>query len=90
MAITWEMDIKPVNIAKKLVSITGVRTDSEDPDNPVTVRISRGKFGTPQDQLATLDRLFARYLSKVTRNTQIATWLAGKEVAAKANLEART
>ena len=90
MAITWEVSITPVNVAKRVVRIAAVVTDSEDVENPVTVQISRAELNTQQDQLDALDRLYARYLSKVARNTIVATWLAGKESAAKLNLEARS
>lgn len=89
MAITWEVKITPVNIALKLANISGTVTDSEDPDNPVTVQISRTKLDTPQDQLNALDRLYLRYQSVITKNEVVATWLADKEEAAKTNLEAR-
>ena len=44
---------------------------------------------TQEEQLAALDILYERYLSKLARNSQIESWLEGKEAAAKANLEAR-
>lgn len=90
MAITWEIKITPLNVAKKLADISGTVTDSEKPeDDTITVRISRAKLNTPQEQLLALDRLYSRYQSALVRNETIATWLADKENQAKTNLEAR-
>ena len=89
MAITWDVKIFPVSLGDRTANIVGVATDDADPYNPITVRVFKAPLETQEEQLAALDILYERYLSKLARNSQIESWLEGKEAAAKANLEAR-
>ena len=89
MAITWDVKIIPVSLGDRTANIVGVATDDADPDNPITVKVFKAPLETQQEQLAALDILYERYLSKLARASQIESWLEGKEAAAKANLEAR-
>ena len=56
MAITWKLNGKVTNIAEKRVSITGVRTDSSDPDNPKTFGPLAGSIETQEQRIAMLNQ----------------------------------
>ena len=65
MAITWEPIITPVDVDAGIISITAKATDDTDPDNPITVSIQNAVLGTPAENLATLNTLYAKYEKKV-------------------------
>lgn len=89
MAITWEVTIKSLDDMSYRASITGTATDSANPDNPITVTVADAVIETVPQQGSALDILYAKYQKALTRQTQVAAFLAGKEAAAKTNLEAR-
>ena len=89
MAITWELDIIPIDITNYIASIEAVRIDDEDSENPMYYTIHRAKLETVPEQIIALDRIWAKHQAALSTNAAVIAFVAAKEAAGKANLEAR-
>lgn len=89
MAITWNVQITVLNVERREVSITAVRTDSEDPDNPQVCRIISALIATTEQKVAVLNGLWAQHLMLDQRAAEIEAFVGTLESAAVTNLEAR-
>jgi len=89
MAITWELEITPLEVEKKTAYITAVRIDSEDSDNPKTYIVHRANLSTQAQQLVALNEVWAKHQAQLAFDEQIQDFLDKLEEIGKANLEAR-
>ena len=89
MAITWTVTITPLNISTKEASISAVRLDSLDAENPKTYTVSLAKLATAGDKLAVANELWGKYQADLANDATIATFIDQLETDLKANLEAR-
>ena len=89
MAITWDVQITPINISTFEASILATRTDSENPGNPLAYTVSRASLETPALRLAAMDEIWDKHLAFLATTTAIETFVSEKEAAGKTNLEAR-
>jgi hypothetical protein len=89
MAISWDVSYQPVSVDSKIVNIIGVVTDDTSSAEPITVRVEKISIATPAEECKALDLLYSRYQAELIKAGKIATWLAGKELAAVKDLEAR-
>lgn len=94
MAITWEFEIKPIDVPDRIVSVTATRTDDavENPDPVYTVSLQNADISTPEKKLEALDILWAKYEKKVAEQAlldSIASEISELEGNAKTNFEGR-
>ena len=85
--ITWELEITPINISTYEASIVATRTDSLDPDNPVSYKVHRAKIETPQQQLAVGQEIRAKHLAALAATAKVKAFVADAELAGKNYLE---
>jgi hypothetical protein len=89
VAITWDVEITPLNVARKEASVTAVRTDSDNPTIVETHHIITCVLDTTAQKSAVLDQLWNMHLAWVANQAAIAAYIGGLEESAKTNLEAR-
>lgn len=89
MAITWELEITPLDIPNKVGSIKAIRTDSEDPNNPKTYIEFRTLLETQEEQLAAMDSIWAKHKIALAKDAVVQEFLDELEEQGKNNLEAR-
>jgi hypothetical protein len=91
MAVTWEVTITPLDVARKTARIVGVRTDDTDLQNILveTHTVMDAILDTAQQKNDVLDNLWQQHLAHQTRQAAIDNYTGGLEATAKANLEAR-
>ena len=89
MAITWELKITPINISTYEASIEATRIDDTDPDNPMVYNVARVSLETGPQQLAAMDEIWAKHQAALASTAKVEAFVAAKEAAGKANLEAR-
>lgn len=87
MAITWELDITPINISTKEASVKATRTDDTDPENPMIYIVHRAKIQTEEEQLAVGQEIRANHLAALAENEAVRAFVADAEAAGKAYLE---
>jgi len=92
--ITWEFEITPIDIPKRIVSISATRTDDSptDPDPIYNVTIQNADISTSAKKTETLNTLWNKYLKKRANQAlldSIADEINALEGAAKANFEGR-
>jgi hypothetical protein len=88
--ITWEVDIKIINVARKEVSVTATRTDdSTTPEGIRTYRIPGAVIQTAAQKTAVMDRIWAKHQDALSQESAAATVIGTLETQAKNNLEAR-
>ena len=73
MAIEWDVTVTPINVSEQIIKITGVRTDTTDPDNPITVSLSPETVATGPQKADVLDRLHAMAQQRLALTATIAT-----------------
>ena len=88
MAITWDVKITPIDIARKEASVTATRTDSVT-GKMETHNIITCLLVTAAQKTAVLDQLWAMHVAEVAKQTTITAYIGTLEAQAKANLEAR-
>jgi hypothetical protein len=88
MAITWEIKITPIDVARKEASVSATRTDSitgkVETHNIITCLLT-----TAAQKTAVLDQLWSMHLTEVAKQAAITAYIGALETQAKANLEAR-
>lgn len=89
MAISWEVEITPLSMADKTVSVHAIRTDSEDSDSPRAYDVAKAPIDTPAQKLAVMDEIWAKHQAALAKEATIAAFIDGLETQAKQNLEAR-
>ena len=89
MAITWELEITPINISTYEVSTVATRTDDTDPENPIIMvyTVPRAKIETPADKLAIGQEIRAKHLAALAATAAVKAFVADAEVAGKTYLE---
>lgn len=94
MAITWELDITPINIGTYEASIVATRTETDeaDPQNPVIVSVDtymvhRAKIETLEQQLAVGQEIREKHLAALAATAAVRAFVADAEAAGKAYLE---
>jgi len=87
MAITWTVDIEPIDKATLAVSIIAIGTDSET-GIPITVFIPKCNIATAEQKLAVRDVIQAKYAAIIALNASDVAWLEEKETLLKNALEA--
>lgn len=88
--ITWEVEIRIINVARKEVSVTATRTD--DSVTPVDVRvymIPGALIKTAAQKTAVMNRIWSKYQDALAKESAAATVIGTLETQAKNNLEAR-
>lgn len=88
MAITWELEIVPIDISTYEASITATRTD-DDAENPsvMVYTVPRAKIQTPAQQLAVGQEIRAKHLAALATTAAIEAFVADAEAAGKQYLE---
>lgn len=94
MAITWEFEIKPIDILNRIVSVRAARMDDTlvGPDPIYVVTLQNADISTSEKRVEALDVLWDKYLKKVTKQTQldvINVEIEALEAQAKTNFEGR-
>jgi len=91
MAVTWEVDITPIDLERKEVRVSATRTDDTDPENVKieTHTVLSVIIDTTAQKLAVMDQIWEMHLADVVKQAQIAAIVDALEVQAVANLEAR-
>jgi len=87
MAITWDLEITPINISTFEASIVATRTDSEDIDNPKVYIVHRAKIQTVAQQLAVGQEIRAKHLAALAATAAVEAFVAETEAAGKQYLE---
>lgn len=88
--ITWEVEIKIINIVRKEVSVTATRTDdSTSPDDVRVYSISGTTIKTAAQKAAVMDRIWSKHQDSLTQESAAATVIGTLETQAKSNLEGR-
>ena len=89
MAISWEVEITVLSVAKKEVSVKATRTNDADPDNPQVCSIISAIISTQSQKTGVLDGLWQQHLDLDQKAAAIESFVGNLEAAAKSNLEAR-
>jgi len=91
MAVTWKVSIRPLDIARKEVSVSATRTDNTDPENikTETHMILSAIIDTMAQKVAVMDQIWDMHIADVAKQAQIAAVVADLEAQAVANLGAR-
>ena len=96
MAVTWKVDITPIDLARKEVRVSATRTetDTTDPENIIVLSVETHTvlsviIDTTAQKLAVMDQIWEMHLADVAKQAQIAAIVDALEVQAVANLEAR-
>lgn len=90
MAITWKVEIKIINVARKEVSVTATRTDDSITPNDIRgYTISGTTIKTTAQKTAVMDRIWAKHQGVLSQESAAATIIGTLEAQAKSNLEAR-
>jgi len=91
MAVTWKVDITPIDLERKEVRVSATRTDDTDPENVKieTHTVLSVIIDTTAQKLAVMDQIWEMHLADVVKQAQIAAIVDALEVQAVANLEAR-
>ena len=92
MALSWELSITVLDYNQKHVSVSGTRTNTDEPDDIRTYTVSPRHIDTTAQQLAVLNEIWALYTADVILDAKKVTFapiIASLEAAGKANLEAR-
>ena len=88
MAITWDVQITPLNVARKEASVYAMRTDDATSEVQ-NFHIATCILATTQQKVDILNQLWQMHLDYEANQTAIDAYLSGLEATAKANLEAR-
>ena len=86
MAATWEVEITPLNVARKEARIVATRTDGADVR---TFTIRTALLASPAQKQDVLNEVWGQFQRDETRRAAIEGFIGGLEAQAKANLEAR-
>ena len=95
MAVTWTVNVRPLDIVRKEVSVSATRTetDTTDPENVETKvethTVLSAIIDTNAQKVAVMDQIWDMHLVEVEKQAQIAAVVADLEALAVANLEAR-
>ena len=89
MAITWDVKITPLDVARKEASIVATRTDSVDSTKTEIHTIITCLLATSAQKTAVLDNVWAMHLAYQAKQTAIVAYIGILETTAKTNLEAR-
>ena len=84
--VTWEVKITPINISTYEASIVGTRTDDE---GSKSYTVPRATIETGPQQIAVMDEIWEKYQNALSDAAAVESFVAAKEAAGKANLEAR-
>lgn len=87
MAITWSLEITPINISTYEASIKATRTDDIDPDNPMVYVVPRAKIETSAQQLAVGREIRQKHLATLAATAAVEAFVHDAEVAGKQYLE---
>ena len=87
MAITWELEITPINISTYEACIVATRTDSEDINNPQTYIVHRAKIQTSTEQLAVAQEILAKRQTEKDANIIIQNFVSALKASGKQYLE---
>jgi len=90
MAITWTLDISPINISTKEASIRATRTDDTD-GSTMEYTIARETIDivTMTNNIPILDEIWAKHQARLSKESNINDFTSGLEAAGKINLEGR-
>jgi len=91
MAITWDIKITVLDVARKDTSIVATRTDNTDPLNIKSEihTIINTVLATAAQKIAALELIWSQHLSWQNKQAQISAIVGDLEQQAKVNLEAR-
>lgn len=87
MAITWELEITPINISTFEASIVATRTNDADPENPMVYKVHRAKIETSQQQLDVGQEIRAKHLAALAATAAVEAFVSEAEAAGKQYLE---
>lgn len=88
---TWAVDITPIDVDRKEVRISAVRTDDTDPDDVQveTHTIMSAIIDTAAQKLAAMDHIWGMHLAEVAKQAKIAALIDQLESQAVTNLQER-
>lgn len=89
MAITWELEITPIDVETQAVSVTATRTDDTLPDESKVYRVDHAVIVTAAQKTAVLDNIWNQHQNAITKQAQIDAFLGTLAANGKADLEAR-
>jgi len=88
MSTTITVTITPVSRGDRIVNISAVYANDDDPENVTTHTVSVDRVSV-ENPGATLNLLDSRYQDLLAKDSEVDNWLDGKEEAAKVFLEAK-
>jgi F0F1-type ATP synthase gamma subunit len=92
MAITWDVQITPLDVPHRIAGIVAVATDNTS-GATYAVSLANADISTTAKKTEVLNTIWNKYLTKVAEQAlldSIAGEIASLEAAAKVNLEGRT
>ena len=87
MTITWKPKIVPINISTKEGSVTAIRTDSADPDNPKTYNVPRAPLNDTAEEESVGDEILGKRQKDRNKTAAIAAFVDAIEGRLKTYLE---
>lgn len=88
MAITWELELSPINISTKEGSLVATRIDSVD-GSTLKYEVARAPFNDTVDEDAVWDEVWDKHQARLAKNAAIDNFVGAIEGRGKTNLEAR-
>ena len=88
MAITWNVEIKNVDVAKKRADVFFTRTDDVTGEQE-NYNFKKTVIETSQQRLDLLDLVWQKHLDEVADQTATDNFISNLQQLGKANLEAR-
>lgn len=88
MAISWEIEITPINISTKEASAIAIRTDDSDPDNPKTYEVAKAPFNSTAEEEAVGDEILGKRQKDKNKTDAIDSFVNAVEGRLKTYLEA--
>lgn len=89
MAVTWDFEIKVINIQREEVRITATRTDDDPEKGNIRVYVVSGPAKEDDEKLRVLDHIWERFQTDLKKEPQVATIVTALKFQAKQDLESR-
>lgn len=86
--ITWELKYNLIHVKEKIAMVTGIATDSENPDNPITVS-NIALLADEDGEQKAMDGLWRAYKERLAKQVSIDACLDGLVASSEKNLNER-
>lgn len=86
--VTWELKYDLIHVKEKIATVTGIATDSENPDNPITVT-GIALLADGDGEQKAMDGLWEKYKDVVAKQVTIDACLEGLKESGETNLNER-